>query len=824
MVFERPQKRASQEPQGRFSSQVFQRQYFSDEEEKQIRNRPMPVGMFNYAATLPTAPYSEPIQEKADESVTQTVSPEAEAMKTENEAVIQEKSEKQPNLTGLPDELKAGVENLSGYSLDDVRVHYNSPKPAQLQALAYTQGREIHVAPGQEEHLPHEAWHVVQQMQGRVKPTMQMKGVQINDDEGFEREADIMGCNASKIPTEKKETNQSSDSLQFKPIIQRVKFANSNDSLARSRNIPVSELSPDQILSLDLAFQNQPIRMILDDDWPLENKGMVLFGNGVIQWCSINDQELEIIREKANNYLIKKANENPHTSKILSNYSLMHQRFNIKTIRKANRIAGLIRNKYDVNNNIVRSAVEALENYVVNLVDPHFQLINIVTGNGRNLIQSYNVLGLQFIKFLISALRNLGGIDINFIESQVDAWEGELQNKKFIKAIAHRGDGATFDKMGGLLPRATHNFIYPHENENSKQSTIKALQSWWQSNSYLSGIECDIHLTADDVPIVTHTNNLEALYEQEMGNKDFESYSSDIRKKSYNEINKQYNKRFMTLKDWLELIENYVEHKNAQSRQSLADRLRVEIEMKHSGILTDASDDEKWRSTEKIVSEFLKKSNVSHLMDISIFNNSNVPVLRHQKAKTKTTLSQITYAQGGRPEVALKEVRFGMHQKNIGSFINQGLLDGKIVTFAPGLDHPGTGVKQFPMVKGLTNQWSVTIEQSIQSERHHRLTDMLKKRISDFVEGTGPVAIHTLTDHGEAGAENIVNRGGLPVGTPTEFLDSKKLKDTIREIKAKHPELEGKEELIEKAIQQATENNNFQSIGKYLIDNVPKLL
>jgi len=107
---------------------------------------------------------------------------------------VQKKQQATPNQTGLPDEIKAGVENLSGYSLHNVRVHYNSPKPAQLQALAYTQGTEIHVASGQEEHLPHEAWHVVQQMQGRVKPTMQMKGVQINEDLGLEREADVMGA------------------------------------------------------------------------------------------------------------------------------------------------------------------------------------------------------------------------------------------------------------------------------------------------------------------------------------------------------------------------------------------------------------------------------------------------------------------------------------------------------------------------------------------------------------------------------------------------------------------------------------------------------
>lgn len=97
------------------------------------------------------------------------------------------------NKTGLPDDLKSGIENLSGYSMDNVRVHYNSDKPAQLQALAYTQGSNIHIAPGQEKHLPHEAWHVVQQMQGRVQSTMQLQGININDNEGLEKEADVIG-------------------------------------------------------------------------------------------------------------------------------------------------------------------------------------------------------------------------------------------------------------------------------------------------------------------------------------------------------------------------------------------------------------------------------------------------------------------------------------------------------------------------------------------------------------------------------------------------------------------------------------------------------
>ncbi len=105
-----------------------------------------------------------------------------------------------PNHTGLPDNLKAGVESLSGLSMDAVRVYYNSSQPGQLNALAYTQGMDVHIAPGQEKHLPHEAWHVVQQVQGRVQPTVQMNdGVPVNDDAGLEHEADVMGAQAQAV-------------------------------------------------------------------------------------------------------------------------------------------------------------------------------------------------------------------------------------------------------------------------------------------------------------------------------------------------------------------------------------------------------------------------------------------------------------------------------------------------------------------------------------------------------------------------------------------------------------------------------------------------
>jgi hypothetical protein len=98
---------------------------------------------------------------------------------------------------GLPEPLRSGIERLSGISMDDVRVHRGSPRPARVNARAYTRGTDIHVAPGEDRHLAHEAWHVVQQKQGRVRPTVQAGDFAINADPGLEHEAHAMGARAT---------------------------------------------------------------------------------------------------------------------------------------------------------------------------------------------------------------------------------------------------------------------------------------------------------------------------------------------------------------------------------------------------------------------------------------------------------------------------------------------------------------------------------------------------------------------------------------------------------------------------------------------------
>lgn len=143
--------------------------------------------------------FAQPIQREEEEDALQGkfVQPvqreeEDETLQSKFEAPVQRKNE-----TGMPDNLKAGIEDLSGFAMDDVRVHYNSDKPATVQALAYTQGTDIHVAPGQEQHLPHEAWHVAQQMAGRVEPTTEVGGLPVNDNPALEHEADVMGARAN---------------------------------------------------------------------------------------------------------------------------------------------------------------------------------------------------------------------------------------------------------------------------------------------------------------------------------------------------------------------------------------------------------------------------------------------------------------------------------------------------------------------------------------------------------------------------------------------------------------------------------------------------
>lgn len=110
--------------------------------------------------------------------------------------------QRKANTTGLSDGLKTKMEGTFGTSLDHIQLKTNSSFPGKVGAIATAQGPRIDIAPGHynpntstgQKLIGHEAWHTVQQAQGRVKPTVQMKtGHAVNDDKGLEAEADAMG-------------------------------------------------------------------------------------------------------------------------------------------------------------------------------------------------------------------------------------------------------------------------------------------------------------------------------------------------------------------------------------------------------------------------------------------------------------------------------------------------------------------------------------------------------------------------------------------------------------------------------------------------------
>ena len=93
-------------------------------------------------------------------------------------------------VTGLPSALRRQAEGLSGVDLSDVRVHNHSAAPAALGAAAFTRGNDIFLGHEGDRHLAHEAWHVVQQREGRVPATAQVLGLSANDNPDLEHEAD----------------------------------------------------------------------------------------------------------------------------------------------------------------------------------------------------------------------------------------------------------------------------------------------------------------------------------------------------------------------------------------------------------------------------------------------------------------------------------------------------------------------------------------------------------------------------------------------------------------------------------------------------------
>ncbi|WP_299486234.1 DUF4157 domain-containing protein [Acaryochloris sp. IP29b_bin.137] len=105
----------------------------------------------------------------------------------------------------IPTPVRAKMERAFNTSFANVKVH-EGRQAKSVGAIAYTQGHNIHFAPGHfnpntssgQALLGHELAHVVQQRQGRVKPTGSVNGLPLNDNPALEREADELGKKAAQ--------------------------------------------------------------------------------------------------------------------------------------------------------------------------------------------------------------------------------------------------------------------------------------------------------------------------------------------------------------------------------------------------------------------------------------------------------------------------------------------------------------------------------------------------------------------------------------------------------------------------------------------------
>jgi len=192
-------------------------------------------------------------QNKEEEQIQQKSNPIQRQI--EEEEPVQAKSS---NPNGLPATVQTQMEGALGADFSNVNIHTNSQSATDVGALAYTQGNDVHFAPGQynpesssgQELIGHELTHVVQQREGRVQPTTQAAGLPVNDDKGLESEADAGGQKAVQMKSEFKST-KSLDNNIFSNTIQKIEANPDNVNTSTNANS-----SPSQPINQDNINQS----------------------------------------------------------------------------------------------------------------------------------------------------------------------------------------------------------------------------------------------------------------------------------------------------------------------------------------------------------------------------------------------------------------------------------------------------------------------------------------------------------------------------------------------------------------------------------------
>jgi hypothetical protein len=135
----------------------------------------------------------------------------------------------------LPESFRSRMERAFGHDFSTVRIHQGS-RAGAIDALAYTQGADIHFAPGRydptsregQRLLGHELTHVVQQRSGRVAMP-RGAGLPINDHPRLEAEADRTAERvASGLPSNVQTTGRREPTAPPAPLAARPAIQCSN--------------------------------------------------------------------------------------------------------------------------------------------------------------------------------------------------------------------------------------------------------------------------------------------------------------------------------------------------------------------------------------------------------------------------------------------------------------------------------------------------------------------------------------------------------------------------------------------------------------------
>lgn len=173
-------------------------------------------------------------------------------------------------------EVLESMERAFGTSFSSVKIITDSQEAVDLGAKAFTMGESIYFAPGfyrpntaeGKKLLAHELTHVVQQREGRVQPTTEKQGFQINDNQNLEDEADRRGNLAvqrREVPAFKLSNSVTSQSTVQQKVVQR-QLNESQLSIAirglhnyhNSHNaVRILRENHDDLEQLKNAFQNE---------------------------------------------------------------------------------------------------------------------------------------------------------------------------------------------------------------------------------------------------------------------------------------------------------------------------------------------------------------------------------------------------------------------------------------------------------------------------------------------------------------------------------------------------------------------------------------